>query len=434
MADPLAPEPSSSSSDINPMARINPSPDNPRGYPTYNITHISSYTTNQIDYYRRTVPMTTTESKSFIDAIKSRKELLDLLNQTGLSEDEGEQPRATFQPQPRTPELSVTTRSPLRSQSKNLDTQSALTTNTQQTSVHTYDDEEPDSDCPPAEVGVKYQKFNVKDTAQLKYDSNLSSFQIWLSDQRNVFESNPAMFPNSRQKIIRATLTMEEKLRAMHANIIQAYPKLRSHWRKFLRWLTATVLRGEAKKDPAVRAFTTITQGWTEDPYVFFQKLLTLATQTNRKVTIDNFVTSLSSPLQSELKIIRMLKRHTTVHELVDDAAQIWATRKPEQWKAMAVAAAGTKSLLKWSLTKGEREYRQKHNLCFNCGFPGHSAADCKNKFNSQRVLQRYPKADPGGEGKDKPVQQKKRVRIQAVEIDSDSQEEDSPNSKKQKN
>jgi len=129
-----------------------------------------------------------------------------------------------------------------------------------------------------------------------------------------------------------------------------------------------------------------------------------------------------------------MLKRHTTVHELVDDAAQIWATRKPEQWKAMAVAAAGTKSLLKWSLTKGEREYRQKHNLCFNCGFPGHSAADCKNKFNSQRVLQRYPKADPGGEGKDKPVQQKKRVRIQAVEIDSDSQEEDSPNSKKQKN
>ncbi|TAQ88962.1 hypothetical protein B7494_g2725 [Chlorociboria aeruginascens] len=58
-----------------------------------------------------------------------------------------------------------------------------------------------------------------------------------------------------------------------------------------------------------------ISQGWTEDPHVFYQKLFALANQTGRPVTIDDFVTRLMGPLQTELKTIRMLKKHATVDD-----------------------------------------------------------------------------------------------------------------------
>ncbi|TAQ83095.1 hypothetical protein B7494_g8581 [Chlorociboria aeruginascens] len=451
---------------LDPMARIEPTPENPRGYPAYNVNHVHSYTNGQIDWYRKHVAFTPAEAKKLAEGIKTRNDILSMLGGSGESDKESDA-EAGDRGGPTPSSLGLAggqQRNNRRDrQSDLLDGRQRRTPLEQRRSpngadrpnlprqnlplIHDYDDTETDSDCPEPAPGRKGQKFSVGDMTQLKYDSDMNTIQTWLNDLRNVFESNPAMFPDGRQKIIRATASMEPKLKTMHTNIIQTHPKLRLHWRKFLRWVSATILRGDAKKDQAARQFTQISQGWSEDPHVFYQKLFALANQTGRPVTIDDFVTRLIGPLQTELKTIRMLKKHTTVDDLVDDAAQIWATRKSEEWKALALSSSrretskpGDKHTSRSDkaksggvhakktatpsntskLSKSEREHRQRNNLCFNCGFPGHSAAECKHKFNDKRVLlKNLPKSDDVSEKTDtrKTVTTKKRARTQAVEV-----------------
>ena len=393
-------EPSVERSNPDPMARVPPTPDNPRGYPLFDLSCVLSYSNAQIDYYRRNNKFTVSETKKFVEALKLRKDMLDLMGMDAVSDDDGEDASH------RTNSTPVTSSNPsvLPHASTQADQTSAnVFVPPQVLDTHAYDDEEPDSDCPMPSQGVRGQKFNVGDVSKLQYNTDNNHVETWLTDIHNVFDSNPAMFPDGKQKIIRATLMMEDRLKSMHTNAVSAYPKLRVHWRKFIRWLESTVLRGGAKKDQAACRFTQASQGWGEDPHLFYQRLFGLANQTGRLLTMDDYVTRLTGPLQSELKPIRMLRKHQRVEELVDDATQLWATRSPDDWKLLCQHIASKskeskgkeketpktskfKNVHVTKLSDEEREYRKKNHLCFRCGFPNHSSDKCMYKFNPARV------------------------------------------------
>jgi hypothetical protein len=157
-----------------PTSRVEPTQDNPCGYPPYNVNHVNSYSRKQLSYYRRHVSFTAAETKRFIEAVKNRRELLDLLGETrdSQSEEDEEEPQSILQ---RSREVSRV-RTPLRERATNHSDSSSSANRSSQ--PHNYDDEESDSDCPESIPGVKYQKFGVQDTAKLKYNTDIDNFHI----------------------------------------------------------------------------------------------------------------------------------------------------------------------------------------------------------------------------------------------------------------
>jgi len=79
----------------NPRAREAPTPENPRGYPAFDIAHVRSYSNQQIHYYYTTGAIAPELETRFQDQLRQRKTTLDLMGQNGDSDTEQPPPNNT---------------------------------------------------------------------------------------------------------------------------------------------------------------------------------------------------------------------------------------------------------------------------------------------------------------------------------------------------
>src|SRR5437773_2579888 len=92
------------------------------------------------------------------------------------------------------------------------------------------EDSESDSDCPEAPPGHKGIKFNVADLTKLSYDSDVAKYNDWLADLKAAFKGDPAKFPNSGQKIIQASMTLEGQLKSTYHALQDAVAHAARMW------------------------------------------------------------------------------------------------------------------------------------------------------------------------------------------------------------
>ena len=71
----------------NPHARVAPTPENPRGYPPFDIRLVPNYTNNQITYHYITGAIPAAEQARFQQLMKQRKTSLDLLGWDSMSDE-----------------------------------------------------------------------------------------------------------------------------------------------------------------------------------------------------------------------------------------------------------------------------------------------------------------------------------------------------------
>ena len=200
----------------NPSTRGPRTPGNPRGYPPFKLDDVPSYSNQQIRYYYKTGAAATVDQQRFHQLLEHRRISLDLIGWDGNSDIEQDQPDA-----------SVTS-----------------TIRTDASIFLSYDDDdEPDSDCPDSQPGHKGIKFNAADITKLKYNSDVARYRNWLTDLQSAFDGDPARFPESRQKVIFATITLDEQLKTTYNSVILVHPAISHHWRKFTRWVKETVLQ-----------------------------------------------------------------------------------------------------------------------------------------------------------------------------------------------
>ena len=76
--------------------RITPTPENPKGYPSYKLEEVPSYTNRQLRYYRQSGQIGTSQMSKFQDAVKRRAALLQSLEEDGESDPES--PRSLLDP------------------------------------------------------------------------------------------------------------------------------------------------------------------------------------------------------------------------------------------------------------------------------------------------------------------------------------------------
>ena len=138
----------------NPNARVDPTDDNPRGYPPFDMRLVPNYTNNQLTYYYTSGAIPAAEQARFQQLMKQRKTSLELIGWNGASDDE-----------PSTPEESVTP---------------AI--------------ENSDSDCPAPLPGYKGIKINASDIPKLAYNSTIAQYNNWLADVKTGFDRDSARF------------------------------------------------------------------------------------------------------------------------------------------------------------------------------------------------------------------------------------------------
>src|SRR5204863_280874 len=68
-------------------------------------------------------------------------------------------------------------------------------------------------------------------------------------------------------------------------------------------------------------------------------------------------------------------------------------------------------------LSDEEHQHRRDKNLCFNCGYPGHSSRDCSYPFNPNRI----PPKDDQAKSQQTQAHSKKRARAQPLHVNSSS-------------
>ena len=78
--------------------------------------------------------------------------------------------------------------------------------------------------------GYRGIKFNVSDITKLRYDSTVAQFNNWLADLKSTFDGDPSKFPTSRQKVILASMTIDEQLQTTYNSAAVAFPAIKSHW------------------------------------------------------------------------------------------------------------------------------------------------------------------------------------------------------------
>src|SRR5436190_14288577 len=81
----------------------------------------------------------------------------------------------------------------------------------------TLDDNDPssDSDCPVPLPNFKGIKISPSDIPKLRYNSTVAQYNNWLVDLKTAFNGDPAKFSTSRQKIILASITLDEQLKTV---------------------------------------------------------------------------------------------------------------------------------------------------------------------------------------------------------------------------
>ena len=221
---------------LNPHARVPPMLENPHGYPPFDMRLVPNYTNNQITYYYTTGAIPAADQAQFHQLMKQRKTSLDLIGWDGESDSGND-----------------------GNDRRNNDTLTA-------------DNSDPssDSDCPVPLPNSRGIKISPSDIPKLQYNSTVAQYNNWLVDLKTAFDGDPAKFPTSRQKIILASITLDEQLKTTYNSATKASPVLSQHWRKFERWLHEVVLHGGSDKLKLSNEFTAACQTVKEDPNQFY--------------------------------------------------------------------------------------------------------------------------------------------------------------------
>ncbi len=417
----------------NPYTRVAPTDGNPSGYPPFDIANVVAYTNKQLQYYQITGALLTIDADQLIVQTDRRKKIMQITKWDGNT-------RET------TPEGGSTV----------ADTSASRVLSFEE-------DSEPDSVCARPPPGRKGIKFNASDVTKLHYNSKVAQFTNWLQDLKAAFDGDPAKFPYSRQKIIFATMTLDEQLKTTYNSATQLHPGISTHWRKFKRWAEDTVLHQGSDRQKAAMDFTTARQRVEEDPNEFYIRLFNLGVQSKQEVTVEGYKTRLVGPLLNLLN--RSDRTYKTVQDVVTHAARLWHTLDPEKVRQeiredrarRQRLAKGQNQNPKLSTDRGqqqqqsqsprgapqtprrrnprprltdeEHQFRIDNNRCLKCGWPGHIGRNCEHAFNPNRVTLRNDNNEPA---KAQPLRGQKRPRPTAranparVSEDSDANAADS--------
>jgi hypothetical protein len=425
----------------NPHTCIAPTPENPHGYSPFNMCLVPNYMNNQITYYYTSGAIPAAEQAWFQQLMKQHKTSLDLIGWDGASDEDGR----------------------LRENPEDSETP---------------ENENSDSDCPAPLPGYKGIRINPSDIPKLAYNSTVAQYNNWLADLKTGFDGDPARFPTSRQKVILASITLDEQLKTTFNSAARGSPILSQHWRKFEHWLRDVVLHGGSDKLKLSKEFTAARQTLKEDPNQFYLRLFNLGIQSGRTLSTEDYRTRLLKPLQNLMD--QHDREYPTIQDAVTHAGKLWQTLdkdkirqeiKEEKEKARQrhedFSQSSRRSNVRdnstrphgqtdeqrrgsrrgpqrnlqrgsrrdWAsrqdrnkskdskprLSDKEHQHRRDNNLCFNCGYPGHSIGDCTYPFNPDRVLPKddKPKSQPSQ------ARSNKRARTQALRASSPSDPDD---------
>jgi hypothetical protein len=378
--------------------RILPTPENPSGYPPYEMKEVTSYTNKQLRYYLRTHQIK--DVLGFQRAKQRRDEVLASCGANGNTDEEDETPSVH-------------------------DTQSIMAP---ASSEYTLDDDgEPDDELPPPIPGSKGLK--IDKIRSLKQGGGFLNFRLWLQDLSSAYRADRNRFSTAENRIIFASIHMDDKMAAIWSSAIELMPHLQHHWRKFIRWAEKTHLHGEVDRAKQLQEFNDATQKENEDPNSFYSRLAMLAIAIKRTLTTDDLFPKLLPGLRNV--ILRNGRVFQSVQELVAVAQQIWGTfsslgkrRRSEDDKSSQEQGQDAPSQrggrggfglrgrsrggLRGGSSRGNRGgYRgnfygpvrdqqndsnrlsdQEHirrlanQLCFNCGLANHYSKDCIKPFN----------------------------------------------------
>src|SRR5436190_3906231 len=406
----------------NPHARVAPTPDNPRGYPPFDMERVPNYTNNQITYYYTTGAIPAAELTRFHQLMKQRKVSLELIGWDGMSDrasDRADTPENTIPPRNR---------------------------------------DDSDSDCPAPLSGAVGIKISPSVITQLKYDSTVAQYSNWLADLKTAFDGDPAKFPTSRQKVILASVTLDEQLKTVYNSAATATPILLRHWRKFEHWLRDIVLHQGSDKLKLSSEFTVARQKLFEDPNQFYIRLFNLGIQSECTVTTEDYRTRLLKPLRNLMD--QQDRQYHTIQDAVTHAGRLWQTLDPEKLRQELkedrerARQRGQKQPRSYRdddsqsrrpdrqsssrtdrqsdshqnrpsrdlkddrsrkrLADEEYQYRMEKRLCFNCGYPGHLKPDCTYPFNPNRA---NLKSDDKDKTKSQSAQTSSRKRARAQPV-----------------
>jgi hypothetical protein len=414
--------PSATETPANTNARVKPTPENPFGYPPFALRFVPTYTNNQLRYYHVTGALLSVDKEELAVKLAERKDALALVNWDGETPDNTPPSSPSRPPTPTSRTLSF------------------------------QDDGEPDSDCLTVPASYKGIKINPSDIPQLRYNSNVSQFNNWLVALKSAFRGDPAKFPTSTQKIIFASMTLDEQLQTTYNSSSLIHLPITTHWRKYKRWMQDIVLHGDSDRLKLASEFTVARQRVNEDPNQFYLRLMNLGIQSGRTIDVDDYRTRLVRPL---LNLLNQHDRHyPTVQDAVAHAGRLWQTLNPEKVQQEIREDRERASRLrrerarqadpklsdsrtpqrsdtnpqrsenprgghrggprhsqrprgrsdrrfdrrqedrrdrKPRLSAEEQEHRQQERLCFNCGHPGHFSDECEYPFNPNRYIPPKP-------------------------------------------
>ncbi len=348
-------------------------------YPDFDMNKILQYSNRQIEHYIRNGAFSPSQLATFTKAVENRRKVLDALKCSGESDHETEDDVVSdfVREVPAQPAARV---------------------------VYDSDSDFPQYD--PHKKGVKLDNT----ITQLKVDGGLANFNLWLGDLRNAFAGDPNRFTAAGQRILLAGANMEGTLRSLHAVSANQDPRLRQHWRRFLRWVKENSLHGEADRTATLIKWNEAKQAANESPSHFYNRLAILAAELDRVVDQDELLPRLQKGPQNAL--IRGDRKGRNAQELLHNAQEIWGTfdhrdakrrreddndsppDRPPQRKNMRDRARTAEPKRRgWArsarpdpkpgkISTEERERRQKDSACFNCGKPNHMASECRGKFN----------------------------------------------------
>src|SRR5438045_7120409 len=126
------------------------------------------------------------------------------------------------------------------------------------------------SDCPVPLPNFKGIKISPSDIPKLQYNSTVAQYNNWLIDLKTAFDGDPAKFSTSCQKIILASITLDEQLKTTYNSATNASPILSQHWCKFKQWLCEVVIHRGSNKLKLSTEFTAACQTIKADPNQFY--------------------------------------------------------------------------------------------------------------------------------------------------------------------
>lgn len=437
--------------------------DNSQGYPSFDLRLVPTYTNNQLRHYHISGATIDVDKAEFKKQMEERKAALELVDWDGNTRENTPTTRGSPPPLP--------------------------------SSSHTLSfdhDSEADSECPVPRPGLKGIKLNPSDITRLRYDSNVAQFNNWLEDLKSAYDGDPAKYPTSRQKIILASMTIDDQLKTTYNSTVRAHPSISTHWRKFKRWIQNVVLHGDSDRLKLSSEFTAARQRANEDPNQFYLRLFNLGIQSGRSVGIEDYRTRLVKPLQN---IVNQQDRsYSTVQDLVAHAGRLWQTldpdrvrleikedkerafrqRKSDRFRQSDRSEQRPRQFDREStqesrpsqadrslrasrpqrgrqdsrqghrprLSSEERRHRTDHNLCYNCGHAGHCSKDCTHPFNAHRVAPRDDKpakvqsfrGQKRPRAKTQPVHASEESDVESVVHTTDDSDHEQRGSKRQKN